>query len=242
MKNRWKVLEMSWVLPVLLLFGFQPWSPSTELQGRQEKEASADQQGETEEEEEEHEWVEVLEVDLAAVEDYRIRFIEDRAEMLEGLPDWPLKGPDGSSASLYEALEQAAGENRVVWIFVYASWCKNSKYFAPTLAEVAGKYADQGVGLIAVSEYSALAEAQSFLEDFGIEAKLFTQTLNKEDEDRFLTPFFALRRSLGDERKWGTPTHIFVRGYDWRNVHYALGELTADQLSDVLDRLLAAAD
>lgn len=191
------------------------------------------------EEENKHEWVELQEIDLAGLENYTAKLLEGRSEQLDGLPDWPLRDMNDSPTSLFNELENAATSSQVIWLLVFADWCKNSKYVAPTVSEVARQYADQGVELILLSEYSDPEAARKFAEDYNLPGKIFYLTRHKEDEDRFLTPFYPFRKSLGDDRKWGTPTHLFIQGYEWRNINFALGELTSDQITAFLDEVLA---
>ena len=89
-------------------------------------------------------------------------------EAVEGLhvgdlaPDFDIALPDGSTYQLHDvdgnpvSLEDLRG--KAVWINFFASWCPPCQGETPVLREVAEKYKDQGLEVVAVSVQETTAD------------------------------------------------------------------------------------
>lgn len=193
-----------------------------------------------EEEEEKHEWAEIEFVDLTTIKDYILFKTSMIEKNLGGLSDFRLPDTAGSYISFYEFLRDEEGnKKKIVMLTFLKSSCKDSKYQAPALVKAFNRFNSAGFDILAVFEYSQKIEVEDFMWTYGIPFKVVMGTTNSDDEDiRFINYHYRLRRSLGDDRKWGTPLHFFIVNGDLKRVWYARGELKLEQIARFIESKL----
>jgi len=183
----------------------------------------------------EHEYTDIKRVDLTEVEDYLIKKVSGRSTSIKRLPNFVLEDTAGTVLDFYKFLK---GKNIVLLTFLRAD-CDNTHYEYPNLEKNYEKFKSKGFDVFSIMEYSDDDYLQNYLMTFD---PVFTTTLGtrtKQDEDvRFLTDHYRLRKSLGDTRKWGTPFSFLIKDGDLRNVWYVGGEFNPGDLEKFLEENL----
>ena len=133
-----------------------------------------------------------------------------------------------SSEGEWIDIEEVVKRNRVTLLTYFAEWCANCLYEAPDLVAKYNEGHDQGLAIVARSEYSHPDVVAEYLEEFGIEYPVLVGSPNpkpdNEDLVRTTTGHFRLRKALRDPRKWGTPMNIVVVDGDLANASIVTGE------------------
>ena len=183
----------------------------------------------------EHEYTDIKRVDLSEIEDYVIKKVSGRTTSIQKLPNFVLEDTTGKIQDFYQFLK---GKNIVLLTFFRAD-CDNSYYEYPNFEKNYKKFKSKGFDIFSIMEYSNDDYLEEYLMNF---SPVFTTTLGthtKEDEDvRFLTDHYRLRKSLGDSRKWGTPFSFLIKDGDLRNVWYVGGEFNPGDLEKFLEENL----
>lgn len=182
-----------------------------------------------------HEYIDIKRVDLSEVEDYLIKKVSGRTTSLQKLPNFVLEDTTGKVQDFYKFLK---GKNIVLLTFLRAD-CPNSHFELPNIEKNYEKFKSKGFDVFSIMEYSSDDLLKNYLTTYnpGITTTLGTRT--KEDEDiRFLTDHYRLRKSLGDTRKWGTPFSFLIKDGDLRNVWYVGGEFNPGDLEKFLEENL----
>jgi thiol-disulfide isomerase/thioredoxin len=120
--------------------------------------------------------------------------------------DWTFKSvKDGTPVNLRD---WAKGKKLVLVVY-FAPWCGNWKMEAPGVAKLYDQYKQHGFDVVAVSEYAAPAETQSYFAQSG--GAPYTVVVESESRDaRDKTSHYGYRQTTGDTRKWGSPYNIFL--------------------------------
>jgi thiol-disulfide isomerase/thioredoxin len=181
-----------------------------------------------------HEWASLVAVDLDTVPDYTAWKRGEEPSMLGSFPDLRLRYLSGRTESLHSVLERDS--NRAVLIVFLASWCSNSSYEAPRIESLHEMYGARGLRVIGRFEYSSPESVFRFREEHGLTFPIaLGSTERDETETRVLTSHFAVRRSLGDERKWGTPMSVLFLEGDPGRPYVAAGEMIPGEIEELLD-------
>ncbi len=133
------------------------------------------------------------------------------------VPEFKLVAFDGSS------IDPHAQPGRVLVLNFFASWCDPCQREAPALEQVWREYQARGVQFYGIAYKDAAAKAQAFLDQFDVTYPSGSDPRN------------TIARAYGVT---GVP-ETFVIDQQGLLVRQFLGEITADQLQQELDKLLS---
>ena len=119
--------------------------------------------------------------------------------------NWKLKSVRGGETI---DLREYANGKKLVMVVYFAPWCGNWKHDAPMLEKLHKKYADKGLGIIAVGEYDPVTAMQANLEALKITFPAVYESENRTEKQDTL--HYRYRRATGDMRNWGSPWYIFL--------------------------------
>ena len=130
------------------------------------------------------------------------------------------------------------GKKIVLLTFLRAD-CENSQFEYPNIEKNYQKYKNKGFDVFTIMEYTDADHLDEFLMTYFPSVTVTLGTRSKEEEDiRFLTDHYRLRKSLGDIRKWGTPFSFLIKDGDLQNVWYVGGEFNPGDLEEFLKKNL----
>src|SRR5262249_2833361 len=86
--------------------------------------------------------------------------------------DFTLKSTEGQPFNL----RQYAAGKKIVIINFLAGWCKNSNRNGHVIERLYNKYRDQGLGVVAVTEYSEARDINIHINRIGIDYPVVTET------------------------------------------------------------------
>lgn len=179
----------------------------------------------------EHEYTDLEKIDLSKIEDYVVKKTTGNYSSIQKLPNFVLQDTSGKMQDFYKFLK---GKKVVLLTFLRAD-CENTEFEYPNIEKNYLKYKDRGFDVFAVMEYSDPEHLEAFLLTNFPPFTMTLGTRTKEDEDiRFLTDHYRLRKSLGDTRKWGTPFSFLIKDGDLQNVWYVGGEFNPGDLEKFL--------
>jgi thiol-disulfide isomerase/thioredoxin len=135
--------------------------------------------------------------------------------------DWTYKNAvsDGKTN-----LREFTKGKKLVLVFYFAPWCHSSQFEAPVLEKFQERYAQNGLGIIGVSNYDTVDAVRYELKTRNLTFPVVIETTELSARKR--SQHYEYRWSTGDHRKWGTPWNIF---------------LVTDELNDKGDVLTAKA-
>ena len=133
-------------------------------------------------------------------------------------PDFTLELLDGGTLTLSEL------RGSVVLVDFWASWCGPCRVEAPTLVQVYEEYRDKGVEFVGVGIWERPAEAEVFIEEFGVP---------------YPTGLDIPGNILVEYGVRGIPEKYFIDS-DGRLVAKFTGPSGENDLRETLDRMLAA--
>ncbi len=144
--------------------------------------------------------------------------------------DWTYPALDGGAINL----RAWAKDKKLALVVYFAPWCGNWRYEAETLARLHAKYRAAGLGVIAVNEYGASAEAKAF---FGADGPPYPVVIESEDRSRVgETPHAMYRRMTGDFRSYGSPYNVFIEAAAMTEA----GEVLAERVTVANGELIEA--
>ncbi|HSJ58310.1 MAG TPA: TlpA disulfide reductase family protein [Anaerolineae bacterium] len=135
----------------------------------------------------------------------------------EAVPPFTLDTFDGQSMDL------TAHQGDVVIVNFFASWCVPCRQEAADLEETWQSYRDEDVQFFGIAYKDARSKAQAFLDEFGV---------------TYPSAFDAGNRVARTYGVTGVP-ETFVVDQQGRLVRHILGAVTADELGNEIDALLA---
>lgn len=104
-----------------------------------------------------------------------------------------------------------AGKKAVMLVY-YAPFCLNWRHDAPILQSLYEKYGSQGLEIIAIGLYDPAAAMRRNLDQLKI---TFPAVIASESRaDRTTSQHYIYRRSVGDNRNWGTPWYVLFSPND----------------------------
>jgi thiol-disulfide isomerase/thioredoxin len=104
-----------------------------------------------------------------------------------------------------ELRSMIAGKKAVMLVY-YAPFCLNWRHDAPILQGLYDKYRSQGLEIIAIGLYDPAAAMQRNLDQLKI---TFPAVIESESRaERTTSQHYNYRRSVGDNRGWGTPWYV----------------------------------
>ena len=119
--------------------------------------------------------------------------------------DWTLKSvKDGTPINL----RTFAKGRKLVLVVYFAPWCGNWRNEAPVAAKLYEKYKNQGLDVIAVSEYAPRDAAAAFFGETGSPYAVVSESESRDDRDK--TSHYGYRQATGDTRHWGSPYNVFL--------------------------------
>ena len=119
--------------------------------------------------------------------------------------NWTYKSVrNGEEAALRDLIR---GKKLAIVVY-YAPWCPNWKHDAPFLQRFYEKYKSAGLEIIAVAEYDPVDAMKANLESLKITFPAYYESTGLDDREK--TMHHSHRRSVGDERKWGSPWYILI--------------------------------
>jgi cytochrome c biogenesis protein CcmG/thiol:disulfide interchange protein DsbE len=133
-------------------------------------------------------------------------------------PTFQLTALDGSTMDL------DAQRGKVTVVNFFASWCAPCRQEAADLEAIWLEYQDQGVQFYGIAYKDADSAAQAFLDEFDVTYASTVETSNRTARAYGVT---------------GVP-ETFVIDQEGVLVHHFIGPITAAQLSQELDQLLAS--
>jgi thiol-disulfide isomerase/thioredoxin len=119
--------------------------------------------------------------------------------------DWSYKAvQDDREVNLRKAM---AGK-KLVMVVYWAPWCPNWKYDAPFVQGLYDKYKANGLEVIGVAEYDTLEKMKAHIAERKLTFPIVYESIATADREK--TTHFAMRREVGDVRKWGSPWYVFL--------------------------------
>jgi thiol-disulfide isomerase/thioredoxin len=120
---------------------------------------------------------------------------------------------------------------RLVMVVYFAPWCSNWHHEMPFVNKLYEKYKADGFEVIGVSEYGSVEDVKTCLGPNGAPFTVVVESLDRDARNR--TTHYDYRRHTDDNRKWGSPWHIFIEPatlvsggeYLLKNAWVANGEL-----------------
>jgi thiol-disulfide isomerase/thioredoxin len=164
-----------------------------------------------------------------------------QGHFLGKLPELYGQDRKGKTVNLLET--QTNEPWKVLIISYMAEWCGNCRYDAPVVKQVYEKYHPQGLNQIVVMEYSTMAGAETFVDQYNLPMPIFFgQVRAKLEDKKSLSQHYVLRKALADGRDWGTPFHIIIERGNLRRVGFVAGEFKRKELEAYLNRRLGFKD
>ena len=183
----------------------------------------------------EHEYTELNQIDISKIEDYVYKKTTGKFRSIQKLPNFVLEDTTGEMKDFYKFIE---GKKIVLLTFLRAD-CENSQFEYPNIEKNYQKYKNKGFDVFTIMEYTDADHLDEFLMTYFPSVTVTLGTRSKEEEDiRFLTDHYRLRKSLGDIRKWGTPFSFLIKDGDLQNVWYVGGEFNPGDLEEFLKKNL----
>lgn len=105
-------------------------------------------------------------------------------------------------------LRTLAKGKKLVIVVYYAPWCPDWRHDAPILQKLYDKYHSQGLEIVGVGEYDPISSMQNNLNFLKVTFPAVYESVERTDYQKTL--HFEYRRSVGDNRKWGSPWYIFL--------------------------------
>jgi peroxiredoxin len=141
-------------------------------------------------------------------------------------------------------LRQIAAGNKLVLVHFFAAWCHNSNYDVKTVTVLYDKFKDQGLGVIAICEYSTPDELREFINKHHPTYPIVLES--QKTKDRVKSSHYAYRSAVDDKRLWGTPFNVLLSVADFsesgevvtKKALVAFGELEKDHLETWLKERL----
>jgi len=169
----------------------------------------------------EHEYTDLKQIDLSKIQDYVVKKTTGQVVNIGKLPNFVLEDTTGEIQDFYKFIKS---KKLVLLTFLRAD-CENTIFEYPNIESNYEKYRSKGFDVFAVMEYSTTEHLEEFLLTNFPPFTITLGTRSKEPEDtRFLTDHYRLRKSLGDERKWGTPFSFLIKNGDLQNIWFVGGE------------------
>lgn len=97
---------------------------------------------------------------------------------------------------------------KLVMVTYFAPWCSNWKHELPLVRKLYEKYKSQGFEVIGVSEYAPAADIKDVFAPEGVPFPVVVESESRSERNK--TTHYDYRRSCNDNRKWGSPWHIFI--------------------------------
>ena len=95
-----------------------------------------------------------------------------------------------------------AGKKFVLVVY-FAPWCPNWKHDVRFVERMYQKYRSAGFDVIAVGEYDTVDAVKKHINDFNLTFPIVSESDSRASKET--TSHYALRRSAGDTRNWGSP-------------------------------------
>ncbi len=172
-----------------------------------------------------------------------LKSIDVNSEKIEGklirkiLPDFKILNFKKSDYSP-ERINNRSDE--IILYSFFSEWCLNCHYDADTLKKLFSIYNKKGLMMVLTMDYSHRNLSTSFIEKYGLNIPFtFGELDEKNEQKRNATQLYRLRKTLGDERDWGTPFHILMKNGSKNIVGIIMGEIIESELIPYLNEVLS---
>lgn len=126
-------------------------------------------------------------------------------EQMVNYKDWTFNNvADGKPVNL----RSFAQGKKLVLVVYFAPWCPNWRNEAPVAAQLYDKYKANGLEVVGVSEYAAVADTVKFFGEAGSPYTVVAESDGRDWRDK--TSHYGYRKTTGDPRNWGSPWNIFL--------------------------------
>jgi thiol-disulfide isomerase/thioredoxin len=105
-------------------------------------------------------------------------------------------------------LRKSVAGKKLVMVVYWAPWCPNWKYDAPFVQGLYEKYKANGLEVIGVAEYDTIEKMKAHIAERKLTFPIVYESIATADREK--TTHFAMRREVGDVRKWGSPWYVFL--------------------------------
>lgn len=193
-----------------------------------------------------HEYIDVVKINLMDVYNKYIsenQVSEAQKKELKELfsfRDFVGKAMDGRNVNFHQPKDKNYKSAKVLIMCYIAEWCKNCNYEAPYMNSLYKKYNSKGLEIVGRSEYSEVDKMKAVLDRWGSTYPVITGSVipyADRQKVRLETFQYLLRHALGDKRTWGTPFSIIVINGDLQNPYVVLGEMKADQIDPMMEKV-----
>lgn len=145
-----------------------------------------------------------------------------------------------SANSVIELLNNSGRVNQGIQIVsFFAEWCPNCVYEATSVQSLYHKFHSHGLGMTLIMDYAPKQNSDQFVKGNNISIPFQYGELDIKDEKRRSeTVFYQFRKSLGDERGWGVPTHLIIEN-ESNKLGVILGEMIEHEINPYLNNKLS---
>ena len=172
-----------------------------------------------------------------------LKWIDVNSEKIEGklirkiLPDFKILNFKKSDYSP-ERINNISDE--IILYSFFSEWCLNCHYDADTLKKLFSIYNKKGLMMVLTMDYSHRNLSTLFIKEYGLNIPFtFGELDEKNEQKRNTTQFYQLRKTLDDEREWGTPFHILMKNASKNIVGIIMGEIIESELIPYLNEALS---
>lgn len=127
----------------------------------------------------------------------------------------------------------------LLWYF--ASWCWNCNQEIPLLQRMYKKYHAKGFDVLGIGVYSPVKDLKEFRTKYNITFPIVVGPSQiKQLDTRQQTYHYSLRKSVGDQRTWGTPFNLWIVSKNGKNrdMYIAAGEVHPLEFEEFLKQQL----
>ena len=145
---------------------------------------------------------------------------------------------DEASQFINPFLIQSGYSGQVQIVSFFAEWCPNCVYEVSAVQYLYNEYHSHGLEMTLVMDYSPKNNSDHFVQTHAISIPVQYGELDEKDEaKRSETSLYKFRKSMGDQRGWGVPTHLIVEK-EGNIMGVVLGEIIQDEIRPYLNTKL----
>lgn len=146
---------------------------------------------------------------------------------------------DEASQFINPFIKQSGDRGHIQIVSFFAEWCPNCIYEASLVQSLYNEYRSGGLEMTLVMDYSPKNNSDHFVQSHAISIPIQYGELNEKDEaKRSGTALYKFRKSMGDDRGWGVPTHLIVEKEE-NKIGVVLGEIIQDEIRPYLNTILS---
>ncbi len=172
-----------------------------------------------------------------------LKWIDINSEKIEGklirtiLPDFKILNFNKNDNSP-ERINNISDE--IILYSFFSEWCLNCHYDVNTIKKLSSIYNRKELIIVLTMDYSHRNLSTLFIKEYGLNIPFtFGELDEKNEQKRNATQLYRLRKTLGDERDWGTPFHILMKNGSKNIVGIIMGEIIESELIPYLNEALS---